>query len=203
MTPKQRHVRVRTLTSIFAVIAAIGAGGILLFAAVVARVVVTPQRSKVEDLRILGATSTTVTNGWFYLSPDDLTVEYEHVQIHTPLGNAPAWFVPSRSADDSNTLSTRWVINVHGRGAQKAEGIRAIPSFLQAGYSSLLISHRNDQEAPNSADLKYSLGDEEWRDIEAAIEFAIARGAREISFSAGRWVGRWYCKQLPERRIRN
>lgn len=113
-------------------------------------------------------------SGWFYQSPRELGVPVEDVDIPSPLGPAPAWLVPAESADD------RWVIQVHGRGVTRAETIRAVPVFRAAGYTSLLISYRNDGVAPDSEDRRYALGGTEWRDLEAALDFAVARGARRI-----------------------
>ncbi|MGX5680345.1 alpha/beta hydrolase family protein [Schumannella luteola] len=113
-------------------------------------------------------------SGWFYLSPGELDVPWEDVVIETELGPAPAWLVPAETAGD------RWVIQVHGRAVRREETLRAIPVFRAAGYSSLLISYRNDGDAPRSPDHRYALGDTEWRDVEAAIRFAQDRGAREI-----------------------
>jgi len=113
-------------------------------------------------------------SGWFWLSPRALGVPYENVSIRTPLGPAPAWFVPA--AEDSD----RWVIQVHGRAVRRAETLRATGPFREAGYHSLLVSYRNDGEAPRSADYRYALGDREWVDVDAAMAYAIARGAREI-----------------------
>lgn len=42
------------------------------------------------------------------------------------------------------------------------------------------ISYRNDGEAPRSKDGRYRLGVDEWRDVDAAIDVALARGARRI-----------------------
>jgi len=55
-----------------------------------------------------------------------------------------------------------------------------VPVFHAAGYTSLLISYRNDGEAPPSADGRFGLGDTEWRDVEAAIDFAVRHGATGI-----------------------
>ena len=52
--------------------------------------------------------------------------------------------------------------------------------FRDAGYTSLLVSYRNDGDAPRSADFRYALGDREWLDVEAAIRFARERGATDI-----------------------
>ena len=113
-------------------------------------------------------------SGWFWLSPRSLGVPYENVSIQTPLGAAPAWFVPAHDH------SERWVIQVHGRAVRRAETLRAVAPFREAGFHSLLVSYRNDGEAPRSADYRYALGEREWVDVDAAMEYAIARGAREI-----------------------
>jgi alpha-beta hydrolase superfamily lysophospholipase len=112
--------------------------------------------------------------GSFYLSPRELGFPYSHVEIRTPVGDAPAWLIPA--ADDTG----RWVIQVHGRAVQRSEGLRAVPVFREQGYSSLLISYRNDGDAPPSEDGRYSLGDTEWLDVEAAVRFALDAGAREL-----------------------
>ena len=113
-------------------------------------------------------------SGWFYQSPRELDVPVEDVDIATPLGSAPAWLVPAASPTD------RWVIQVHGRGVTRAETIRAVPVFRAAGYTSLLISYRNDGIAPDSEDRRYALGGTEWRDVEAALDFAVEHGAASI-----------------------
>jgi alpha-beta hydrolase superfamily lysophospholipase len=113
-------------------------------------------------------------SGWFYLGPADLGHPFDEVEVQTELGPAPAWLI--RAAHHTG----RWVIGVHGRGVTRREALRAVPVFRDAGYTSLLISYRNDGEAPRSTDHRYALGDTEWRDVEAAMRFAIARGARHI-----------------------
>ncbi len=145
---------------------------------------------------ILGETATSVTrkllavdfgdlaqaergrfNGWFYRNPEEVGPAAEDVVIDTELGPAPAWLVRARPKDEA---SGRWAILVHGRAVMRAEAIRGIPVFRAAGYASLLISYRNDFEAPASQDGRYALGDTEWRDVDAAIEFALSNGARTV-----------------------
>lgn len=115
-------------------------------------------------------------NGWVYLSPDDLGVAYEDVDVATPLGDAPAWLVPA----DPGSPSKRWMIGVHGRAVKRSEVLRAVPAFREAGYDSLLVSYRNDGEAPRSADYRYALGDREWIDVEEAMRYALDHGAEEL-----------------------
>jgi len=115
-------------------------------------------------------------NGWFFLTPDDLGVAYEDVPIATPLGDAPAWLVPV----DPARPAKRWMIGVHGRAVRRSEVLRAVPVFREAGYDSLIVSYRNDGEAPRSSDYRYALGDREWIDVEAAMRYALSHGAEEI-----------------------
>jgi len=116
-------------------------------------------------------------SGWFYLGPAELGFPWEDVEVPTELGPAPAWLIPAESTDAANG---RWVIQVHGRAVRREETLRAVPVFRRAGYTSLLISYRNDGDAPPSPDHRYALGDREWRDVESAIRFAGDRGATEI-----------------------
>ena len=113
-------------------------------------------------------------SGWFYLSPAELDLPWEDVTIETELGPAPAWLIPSAQP------TGRWVIQVHGRAVRRQECLRAVPAFHAAGYTALVISYRNDGDAPRSADYRYALGDTEWHDVESAMRYAVEHGATEI-----------------------
>jgi len=112
--------------------------------------------------------------GWWYLTPADLAVPFREVGVETSLGVAPAWRV------DAESPTTDWVIQVHGRAVTRSEGLRAVPVFRSAGFTSLLISYRDDGDAPSSPDGRYALGAEEWLDVESAIAYARDHGARRI-----------------------
>lgn len=112
--------------------------------------------------------------GWLYLGPEDLGFPFQNVLVPTGLGQAPAWLVPAEEPSD------RWVIQVHGRAVRREETLRAVPVFREAGYNSLLVSYRNDGDAPASSDGRYGLGDTEWLDVEAAIAYAARRGATDV-----------------------
>lgn len=119
-------------------------------------------------------------NGWFYLSPDDLGVPFHEVHIETPLGDAPAWVVPATESGVNEPAATRWMIGVHGRGVRREEALRGVIPFRAAGFASLIVSYRNDGDAPRSVDYRYALGDREWLDVEAAMRYAVAHGAQEL-----------------------
>ncbi|WP_368499678.1 alpha/beta hydrolase family protein [Herbiconiux sp. A18JL235] len=114
-------------------------------------------------------------SGWYFIHPRELGVPVEEVEVFTSVGPAPAWYVPSDDAE-----STRWVIQVHGRGVRRGETIRAVPVFRERGFHSLHISYRNDGDAPRSADGRYALGDTEWEDLDAALTYAVDHGATEV-----------------------
>ncbi|MCX7522451.1 alpha/beta fold hydrolase [Microbacterium sp. STN6] len=120
--------------------------------------------------------------GYYYRSPSELGHPYDDVRIEGELGEAPAWLIRQPAGADV------WAIVVHGRGATREEGLRAVQPLLESGCSVLLVSCRNDGEAPASADGRYGLGESEWHDVEAAIEYAVAQGATGVvlmGFSMG------------------
>lgn len=111
-------------------------------------------------------------SGWYYSSPGELHLPWESVLIGSPAGPCPAWFFPG--------TSDTWVIQVHGRGATRSECLRAVPVFHAMGHPTLVVSYRNDGEAPRSHGGSYALGASEWRDVDAAIGHALRHGAQRV-----------------------
>ncbi|MCK3768103.1 alpha/beta hydrolase [Microbacterium aerolatum] len=111
-------------------------------------------------------------SGWYYSSPTELHLPWEPVLIGSPAGPCPAWFFPAKAST--------WVIQVHGRGVTRAECLRAVPVFHAMGLPNLLVSYRNDGEAPRSRGGSYALGASEWRDVDAAIAYALRHGAERV-----------------------
>lgn len=120
----------------------------------------------------------TAARGWWsgtvYGDPAAMGAGCEEVHVPVEGGSAPAWFFPAPQG------SSTWAIMVHGRGANRDEGLRAVLTATKLGLNSLLISYRNDGDAPAAEDGRYGLGMTEWCDVEAAIEFALAKGAHEV-----------------------
>jgi pimeloyl-ACP methyl ester carboxylesterase len=115
-------------------------------------------------------------NQYFYAGPPDraLGVRTEYVEVLTELGTMPAWVVRS------STPSSRWAVLVHGRGARRDEGLRAVRPLVDNGVNVIIPSYRNDLGARRGADGRYNLGLSEWRDIEDAGLWAVQQGAREL-----------------------
>lgn len=112
-------------------------------------------------------------SGWYYERPEELHLPFSPELVGSALGPCPAWLFPS---GDGST----WVIQVHGRGTTRSECLRAVPVFHALGISTLIVSYRNDGEAPRSRSGTYALGATEWRDVDAAVGFARRRGAQRI-----------------------
>ncbi|WP_426509777.1 alpha/beta hydrolase family protein [Dactylosporangium sp. McL0621] len=100
---------------------------------------------------------------------------FDEVVVPGELGPLPAWLVPPTGpADDT------WIIAVHGRGAPRGEALRALPTLAASGHRTLVVSYRNDPDAPPSYDHRFHLGYTEWRDVKSAIDYARAAGARDV-----------------------
>jgi pimeloyl-ACP methyl ester carboxylesterase len=99
-------------------------------------------------------------------------VTFEDVDIPCLDGACPAWFVPGEGPT--------WMVFVHGKGGSRTEGLRALGPAVDAGLPSLLISYRNDEGAPADPSGEYRYGDTEWRDLEAAVEYAVDGGAEHV-----------------------
>lgn len=97
---------------------------------------------------------------------------FEDVSFSSALGEFDAWFVDGSSET--------WVIFVHGRNASPHEGLRILPTFVELGMPSLLITYRNDEGAPADPDGFHRYGQTEWKDLEGAASYAIERGAEDL-----------------------
>ncbi len=101
-----------------------------------------------------------------------LAITFTELAYTSPLGDMPAWLVEGKS--------DTWAIFVHGKGASRREALRMLPTVVDSGLPSLVISYRNDLESPAGPDGFYRYGATEWRDLHAAADFAIRRGAKRL-----------------------
>ncbi|BCW83960.1 hypothetical protein NicSoilE8_16330 [Arthrobacter sp. NicSoilE8] len=118
-----------------------------------------------------------IWSGYVYSKPEQLGLPYQDVEIPVDNGVAPAWrFDPFAGVVTPGV----WAIHIHGMGGRRAGTLRGIPVARRLGLTSLVVTFRNDGDAPPSYDGRYSLGQGEWRDVEAAINYAISNGAERI-----------------------
>jgi pimeloyl-ACP methyl ester carboxylesterase len=120
--------------------------------------------------------SATIDSRVFGQDPTSRELSFDEVFVRGELGDMPAWYVPPTAA----AVSSTWVIAIHGRAASRTETLRILPAIAAAGMPALAISYRNDVGTPGSPDGYYHLGDTEWRDVVAAIDYARAHGATGV-----------------------
>ncbi len=115
--------------------------------------------------------------------PDPLIahdLEYRMVDIEGELGPMPAWLIDGSSST--------WAIFVHGWRSNRKDAMRMLPVFVERDIPSLIISYRNDDSSPLDPSGRYRFGLTEWKDLEAAVHFALDSGAEDIvlvGFSMG------------------
>ncbi|WP_030372217.1 alpha/beta hydrolase [Streptomyces rimosus] len=103
---------------------------------------------------------------------DALGLDCADVDIPGELGALPAWFVPG--------ARETWVITVHGLGTTREHPMVLMPFLSDQRLPVLDPAYRNDPGAPPTADGISHLGDSEWRDLDAAIRYAIRYGAERV-----------------------
>ncbi|MFJ9177642.1 alpha/beta hydrolase [Streptomyces sp. NPDC102360] len=109
-----------------------------------------------------------------------LGLDHADVDVPGELGALPAWFVPG-------TRDT-WVITVHGLGTTREHPMNLMGFLHHHQFPVLDLAYRGDLGAPRSPDGLGHLGETEWRDLDAAIRYAVRYGARDVivlGFSTG------------------
>lgn len=101
-----------------------------------------------------------------------LGLAFQDVTVHGPVGSLPAWYVPAPGCT--------WVILVHGLGGSRADTLPVMPTLHALGVPLLAITYRGDVGAAPPPDHLDHLGQDEWRDVAAAIAYAEAHGATGV-----------------------
>ncbi|MFI7012272.1 alpha/beta hydrolase [Streptomyces sp. NPDC050145] len=101
-----------------------------------------------------------------------LGLEHADVDVPGELGALPAWFLPG--ARDT------WVITVHGLGTTREHPMNVMEFLHRQRFPVLDLAYRGDLGAPRSPDGLHHLGETEWRDLDAAIRYAVRFGARRV-----------------------
>ncbi|MGW2954535.1 alpha/beta hydrolase [Streptomyces eurythermus] len=141
----------------------------------------TPHPADTVVRRLERVTHGTLTAGdaaWLtpnlYVGNPRTALGLDHTDVDVPgeLGVLPGWFVPG--ARDT------WVIAVHGLGTTREHALNLM-GFLHARRLPVLaLAYRGDPGAPRPPDRLNHLGETEWRDVEAAIRYAVGNGARRV-----------------------
>jgi alpha-beta hydrolase superfamily lysophospholipase len=91
------------------------------------------------------------------------------VFYRAPRARFPAYFASGRG--------TTWAVLVHGRGATRSEMFRLMRVSVGLGFPSLDIAYRRDAESGGGL---ARFGQDEWRDLQAAVQYALENGARRV-----------------------
>jgi pimeloyl-ACP methyl ester carboxylesterase len=134
--------------------------------------IVTRTFEMVEGLRPVPGVLADFDSYVYAADPSDVALEFEDVKFLSPVGELSAWFVPG--SDDT------WAIVIHGKGAERREGLRILESVHAAGYPALVITYRNDQGQPRDPSGYHRYGSTEWADVEGAVRYAIDHGAEDV-----------------------
>jgi pimeloyl-ACP methyl ester carboxylesterase len=89
------------------------------------------------------------------------------------LGPMPAWLVPAAGGEV-------WAIVVHGINSTPETGLRIVPTLHRSGLPTLLIDYREDLGAPPSPDGLHHMGQTEWNDLAAAVDYALDHDATRV-----------------------
>lgn len=101
-----------------------------------------------------------------------LGLDHADVDVPGELGPLPAWFLPGARGT--------WVITVHGLGTGREHPMAVMPFLHRHRLPVLDLGYRGDIGAPASPDGLGHLGESEWRDLDAAIRYAVRYGARRV-----------------------
>ncbi len=105
---------------------------------------------------------------------------HDDVTIPSEVGPLPCWRTPPAEGSTAPGSENVWAVLVHGRGATREECLRGVPVLHAMGITSLVPSYRNDRDAPGDSVRRYHFGGTEWRDIEAAVLWALDHGASRV-----------------------
>lgn len=117
-------------------------------------------------------------SGWLGEKPEDFGIE-EYDRIRMPNGTL---------AIQKRASGSRWVIHVHGRKTLIGETLRNFPLLDELGYNQLSISHESDPKPYGLGKHRSKFGFDEWKEVEAAVQYSVDEGASEIvlvGFSLG------------------
>ncbi|MBD7958715.1 alpha/beta hydrolase [Microbacterium sp. Sa4CUA7] len=113
-------------------------------------------------------------SGIYFANPADAGLSATDVSIDTGAGVAPAWLI------EGEENGSTWAIHIHGLGSSRAGTLRGAQVATELGYTSVIVSYRNDGEGPRLGTGRSTLGLTESEDAEAAVEHAIQNGAQRI-----------------------
>ena len=135
-----------------------------------------------SQILMLPITECTVERFVFCGEPSEQGIAFEEISFESSDGlTIPGWYMP---AADNNTKQS--ILLVHGRTANRTEGMRYAKAIIDAGYNVLAIDMRHPRQQP---DIISTMSYHEKKDVVAALDFLEnEKGAESIGvmgFSMG------------------
>jgi alpha-beta hydrolase superfamily lysophospholipase len=109
-----------------------------------------------------------------------LGIPVRHVVVNGPLGPQPAWYFPGKGST--------FVIGVHGQNGSRNDLLRVVDTVHRMGFPALDITYRNDLGTVRDPSGYLRYGQTEWRDLQAAVAWALGHGAQRVVL-AGQSMG--------------
>jgi uncharacterized protein len=105
---------------------------------------------------------------------EGLGLSFQDVSVAGDAGDFDAWLIPSAAGGDL------WVIFVHGKNAGPGQSLRLVEIVHPLGATTLAVTYRNDLGALPSGDGRFHYGEDEWAEVEGAVQLALDRGAGRV-----------------------
>jgi uncharacterized protein len=114
-----------------------------------------------------------IDRSYFLSDPETaLGIPVRDVVVPGPLGPLPAWYFPGPGST--------FIIGVHGQNGTRKDVLRVIDIVYRMGFPALAVTYRNDLGAARDPSGYHRYGQTEWSDIEAAVRWSLAQGARNV-----------------------
>ncbi|MBO0982459.1 S9 family peptidase [Rathayibacter sp. SD072] len=131
--------------------------------------------------------------GHVFAGPSEVDPGVLTVELAVPGGAAPAWLLSG---------SDVWFVHVHGIRTSRVTALRSVPVAQHLGATSIVPSFRGDGDGPDVPRGASTLGQTEWRDVDAALQYAVAHGARSlvlVGWSLGAQIALLLAERSPHR----
>jgi pimeloyl-ACP methyl ester carboxylesterase len=96
-------------------------------------------------------------------------------KMDVTVGRLPAWYFPAGPGAVGTVA-----IYVHGQNGSRNNALRFVNAAVPAGTPVLAITYRGDVGAPKEPSGRLQYGRTEWKDLEAAVDWAQQQGARNV-----------------------
>lgn len=120
-------------------------------------------------------------------------------KMDVTVGGLPAWYFPAGPGAVGTVA-----IFVHGKNGNRNNALRFVSAAVPAGTPVLATTYRNDVGAPKDPSGRLQYGRTEWRDLEAAVDWALDQGARNVVLvgeSMGGAIVASFLEKSPRRNV--